>query len=185
MHATPRPSSHSGFTYRASLLLALASAGLAVFLAFLLPRMTQSRAASPRSAPPPEPAAPARTKAEPVLLVTTPEVEPEAPAGVETASPASSSPTQPHQAVAAEVEGPPLRYLKGGGKGSTYDHRAKARERRKERKERAAATAQGLEPEEPAAAQQFKANANPGKNRLTNQRGLGRSGPGKKKPKDG
>lgn len=193
MHPAPRPSSTAGLSSQATLLLALTGAGLAVFFVFVLPRLGASRAAAPRSLPPEVRREP-QLQPEPVQLAQPMSFEPEAVAQVEIEAPASAT-VAPGQGTAleeeAKMEGPPLRHLKaGGGKRDTLAHenlQAENRERRKARRERAAAGEEEFvrdgrsgETESP------KPFSNPDRKRISKRGGTGRGqGQGKGKPKGG
>jgi len=199
MQRSPRSSSLTGLSSQGALLLALLGAGAAVFLLFVLPRMSASRAAGPASAPPERAAREGTTPVELVQLVPAPDVdpEPEPPAPLPEAATLVSTTAGPEEqkAAAAKVEGPKLKYdREGGSKSEKVDHkdlRAAQREQRKERRDRAAvAAAQGFAPQEgEQESQKAKAAPSPERWRISNRSGTGtgtaRAGKGKGKTKGG
>lgn len=140
-------SSRSGLTSQGTLLLVLLGLGAAGFLIFLLPRLTTSRAAEPRSralaAPaedsPAEVEEPEVELAPIVNLVEEDEDEP-VPAAAELAAVADAAPgTDEEQALAAEtpkMEGPKLKHVKGGGRTEIKQSELKAERRARRQKQR-------------------------------------------------
>lgn len=190
----PHPrSSCAGLTTRATLTLALAGAGAAVFLFVVFPRITSSRAAERGQhvlAPTAEDAAQPSAGDEFVLDPTeilppaadSAEVKLAAPTNPTTAAPATSALV----AANAEPEAPQLRYLKGTGKGEKVEPGAGRAQQRKERKEREReAAAMGEVPPQRAAAK--AAPSNPNRARLETNKGAagnGKGRPGSREKKD-
>jgi len=177
-------------------LLALTGAGLVVLLMFLLPRLNTSRAAGPRGATP-EAELESSSPAQSVELLE--------PIGIDQAAEAEAEPDTAVAATVAQekplevgesrpkVEGPPLRFQRGGGKpNNTVDHqqaRETSRERRKQRREDAAAEerAFGTEKHRTGEDEKFRSRSNPDRERLGKRAGTGgtKQGQLKGKPKGG
>src|SRR5262245_22212726 len=203
MLPTPRPSSTGGLTSRGTLLLALIGAGLAVSLLFLIPSLNASRAAEPHGRgsraehrqEKPTPAAETVELVKPIDIDPEAEEQGQAVTGLATAVTATGA--QAQTVVAADtrprVEGPPLRHLKESGtKPSTVDHhdmRETTRERRKDRKENAAANEPAFGTDQQQTAEDAKVkprNNPPDRDRLGQRGGKGPKQQGKAKPpKDG
>lgn len=183
MQATSRPSSTRGLSSRGTLLLAATGTGLAAFLFFVLPRLSESRAAtSPRpSAALPESEAPRDRPPAELVQPRSIELEEPAPPPASVAA-AITTIEQPAVEVAeAKVEGPRMKYMKGSGQAREVDRRdprISNRERRKERRENAAL---GIQPE--PGAEKFRSAPSQDGKRLN--RSKGRSGLSKGKPAGG
>jgi hypothetical protein len=178
---------------KGTLLLALAGSGTALFLFFLFPRMTSSRAAEARRSAPARPASPVETEEARTVqaLELVPAELPEETAATPEPVPVAEDPGASAEVAAVteakpRVEGPKLKYLKGEGSKEEIEPgalRAERRERRKAHLEEAAAKAAAFGAD-PAEKESVEAAPKPNRARLQ-QPNKGRTGERKRKPKDG
>jgi len=186
MQSTPRSPSIRGLSTLGTLLLAVAGLGVAALLYSSLSSVSESRAAGDRSLPD-EPSGPAPTEPAAAELVPGTDEAPDEPASKTTVVESVATTTLAPQAVVAEesqkIAGPPLKHIKGGGKSTMGQEEIHAAQRER-RREKVAASEQGIAPVESAELQNAKkpaAATNPNRSRLTNH-GAG-GGPARTKGK--
>lgn len=186
----PHRSSCAGLTTQATVILALAGAGAAVFLFVIFPRITSSCAAERgRHTLAPEAvedeARPANT--DDVLVLDPSEIpQPAVADEVQESTPTTAVASAPNALVAAnaEPEAPKLRYLKSTTRSENVEPGAGRAEQRKNRKEREReAAAMGEVPPEHAAAKVAPPNANRSKLETKGEKGRPGSREQKDKPK--
>lgn len=196
----PRSSPRSGLSSQASLLVVLGG-GVAVFLLFVLPRLTATRAAESRSrrttSAQAEPRVSEETQVRPAALMV-PAAEPPDPATETSVSAVESGLDSTVEKAAPPkpaVVGPKLKYERRDGKAEVFEPEALRVERREQRRQRLARQAEkaeafGLEnpggpaTREPARGRGGSERSRSGGKQGTEERGKGRDQK-RTKPQDG